>query len=139
MKFFLVALMCMMMTTVAYADDTPIPVEALPAAAKAFVAQHFPQNKIIYAEKDWRKYEAHLDNGTEVEFNRKGVWDKVDCHMTAVPAAIIPANITAYVTANFPNCIITKIDKERHGFDVELSNDIELKFNKAGVLIGMDD
>ena len=32
-----------------------------------------------------------------------------------------------------------KIDKERHGYDIELSNDLELKFNKQGQLIGFDD
>ena len=35
--------------------------------------------------------------------------------------------------------MITKIDKERYGYDIELSNDLELKFNRQGALIGMDD
>ena len=39
----------------------------------------------------------------------------------------------------FPNAEIVKIDKERHGYDIELSNDIELKFNKKGAFMGMDD
>jgi hypothetical protein len=43
------------------------------------------------------------------------------------------------VKTNFPGTVIVKIDKERHGYDIELSNDIELKFNKSGALIGMDD
>ena len=60
--------------------------------------------------------------------------------MTAVPAAIIPTAIQQYVTATFPGQIITKIDKERrYGYEIELSNDIELKFNKNGMIIGMDD
>lgn len=32
-----------------------------------------------------------------------------------------------------------KTDKERYGYEIELSNDIDLKFNYQGVLIGMDD
>ena len=139
MKHFLMALLCLLVSNVALADDTPIPVEQLPAAAKTFVQTNFEGKRIIYAEKDWNSYECRLDDGTKVEFNRKGNWKKVDCHMTAVPAAIVPQAIQQYVTTNFPGCIITKIDKERYGYDIELSNDIDLKFNYQGVIIGMDD
>lgn len=138
-KFFLAALMCLLVSNAAMADDTPIPVEQLPAVAKTFVQTNFQGKRIIYAEKDWNSYECRLDDGTKIEFNRKGTWKKVDCHVTAVPAAIIPAPITQYVETSFPGNIITKIDKERYGYDIELSNDIDLKFNYQGALIGMDD
>lgn len=138
-KFFLAAIMCILVSNVAMADDTPIPVEQLPAAAKTFVQTNFQGKRIIYAEKDWNSYECRLDDGTKIEFNRKGTWKKVDCHMVAVPAAIIPAPIQQYVETSFPGNIITKIDKERYGYDIELSNDIDLKFNYQGMIIGMDD
>ena len=138
-KMILIALMAFFVSNVAMADDTPIPVENLPATAKTFVQTNFPTAKILYAEKDWNSYECRLDDGTKVEFNRKGNWKKVDCHMKAVPAAIIPEAIQQYVTTNFQGVIITKIDKERYGYDIELSNDIDLKFNYQGALIGMDD
>ena len=64
----------------------------------------------------------------------------MDRHRTsAVPAALVPAAIKQYAEANFSNCKITKIEKERYGYDIELSNDVELKFNHKGALIGMDD
>ena len=34
---------------------------------------------------------------------------------------------------------ITKIDKERHGYDIELGDELELKFNKNGKLLYIDD
>ena len=139
LKLFLVALMCLLTSTAAFADDKPIPVEQLPTAAKTFVQQHFPKNKILSAEKDSKSYEARLDNGVEVEFDKKGAWKKVDCHQQAVPAAVVPANIATYVKTNYAGSVITKIEKERYGYEVELSNDIELKFNKSGALIGVDD
>jgi hypothetical protein len=139
MKLFLMALLCLLVSNVALADDTPIPVEQLPVAAKTFVQTHFQGKKILYAEKDWNSYECRLNDGTKIEFNRKGNWKKVDCHMTAVPAGIVPETIQQYVTSNFPGTVITKIDKERYGYDIELSNDIDLKFNYQGALIGMDD
>ena len=138
-KFFLAAIMCILVSNVAMADDTPIPVEQLPAAAKTFVQTNFQGKRIIYAEKDWNSYECRLDDGTKIEFNRKGTWKKVDCHMVAVPAAIVPATIQQYVETSFPGNIITKIDKERYGYEIELSNDIDLKFNYQGMIIGMDD
>lgn len=142
-KFFLVALIAMMTTSVnSFADDMMIPVEQLPAAAKTFIKQHFPQQGIAYAQKDGfvrPTFEARLNNGTEIDFDTNGNWDKVDCKLTAVPAELIPEAIANYVKANFPGNAITKIDKERHGFDIELDNDLDLKFNKSGQFFGMDD
>jgi len=43
------------------------------------------------------------------------------------------------VKANYAGATIVIIDKERHGYDIELSNDLELKFNKQDQLIGIDD
>ena len=34
---------------------------------------------------------------------------------------------------------VTKIDKEHYGYDIELSNGMELKFNHQGGLMGYDD
>lgn len=139
-KLFFVALMCMMASNVAFADDKPIPVEQLPASAKQFVASNFESRKIIYAEKDWDSFECRLDDGTKIEFKRDGSWKKIDREsMTAVPASTVPDSIKSYVNANFPGCVVTKIEKERHGYDIELSNDMELKFNHQGVVIGFDD
>ena len=138
-KVLLMAVFCLAVSNSCLADDKPIPIEKLPAQAKTFVQQNFKDKKIIYAEKDFRKYECRLNDGTQIDFNKDGTWDKVDCNMTAVPAAIVPQVIKDYVKTNFPDAFITKIDKERYGFDIELSNDLELEFNQQGALIGMDD
>ena len=140
MRLLFIALLSMMVTSVVFADDKPIPVEKLPAAARTFVDTNFPGKKILYAEKDWNSYECRLDDGTKIDFTSKGEWKQVDCHgMSAVPAVLVPEAIKQYVETNFSNCMITKIDKERHGYDIELSNDLELRFNHQGALIGMDD
>ena len=78
-------------------------------------------------------------NGTEVDFDKKGNWDNVDCKTKAVPASLVPAAIAQYVKAHYPNTVIVKIDKERGGYEIELSNDLDLKFNSKGKLIGIDD
>lgn len=141
--FSLMALVSLMMISVeSKANDKIIPVEKLPAAAKAFIKTHFPGVHITYAEKDGYHaptYEAWLVDGTEIDFDKHGNWDKVDCRMSAVPDAIVPAPIADYVLSNFPDCDIVKIDKERYGYEIELSNDLELKFNKQGHLLYIDD
>lgn len=85
------------------------------------------------------KYEVTLNDGTQIDFDKKGVWDKIDCEAGAVPAALIPGTIANYVKTNFAGAKVTKIDKERYGYEIELSNGLELKFNKAGQLLSMDD
>ena len=144
-KLFLVAVICMLAQSLtSFADDRMIPVSQLPAVVKTFVTKNFSGKTIAYASKDVElfmgtKYEVMLNDGAKIEFDKKGNWDNVDCETYAVPTALVPASITKYVKANFPGTKIVKIDKERHGYDIELSNDIELKFNKNGALIGMDD
>ena len=138
MKYLLMALMCLMSSSI-LADDTPIPVDQLPEAARTFVQTNFKDQKIVYAEKDWNSFECRLADGTKIEFTKKGAWKKIDRKNVAVPAALVPENIQKYVKDNFAGCTVTKIDKERYGYDIELSNDIDLKFNFQGALIGMDD
>lgn len=41
-RFLLLAVLCLLVASVAKADDTPIPVGQLPAAAKTFVQANFP-------------------------------------------------------------------------------------------------
>ena len=143
-SLFFTALVCMLMQSLSsFADDRVIPTQQLPAAAQTFVQNTFPGKGIAYAtiDRDFGKttYDVRLNDGTEVDFDSKGTWDKVDCGFSAVPAQLVPTAIANYVKANYAGATIVKIDKERHGYDIELSNDLELKFNKQGQLIGFDD
>ena len=141
---FIAALMCMIIHSVtALADDRIIPVSQLPETARKFVEATFPGQTISYAKIDKdlfsKSYEVRLDNGFEIEFDKNGTWKKVNCKHSAVPAGIIPASIAEYVKSSFPGTQITKIDKKRNGYEVELSNDLDLKFNSSGKFLGIDD
>ncbi len=138
-RFFLVALMCMIMSATTFASDRVITANQLPATAQTFINQTFPGATIMYAEIDDGKYEVHLNDGTEINFDRKGNWDKVDCKLKAVPAHLIPATIASNVETQFSGTVITKIDKERYGYEIELSNGLDLKFNRQGMLSEIDD
>lgn len=143
-KLFFAAIICLFtVNTICMAHDRQIPPEQLPAAAKTFIQKHFPGKTITKAEIDTEfmrtRYEVDLNDGTEINFNKDGSFDKVDCHTAPVPAAIIPAAIQKYVKTNFPGAMIVKIDKERYGYEIELSNNLDLKFNNKGAFLGCDD
>ncbi|MBR1551852.1 MAG: PepSY-like domain-containing protein [Muribaculaceae bacterium] len=116
---------------------------ALPAPITDFLKKHFPQATVSYVETDNEfggvEYDVTLSDGTEVDFDPANQWDNVDCHMRPVPAALVPAAIANYVKANFQGQMITKINKKPTGFEIDLSNGMELNFNQSGQFLGMDD
>lgn len=142
---FLIALVCMFMQPVtSFADDDKfVPIEQLPTEVWIFVHKNFPQTSISSATKDYElmgeKYEVRLTNGTKIKFDKDGHWDNVNCKTRNVPTPLIPTTIYKFVRAYYPTTSIVKIDKKRYGYTVELSNDIELKFNRSGLLISIDD
>ncbi len=123
--------------------DVIITADKLPATAQTFIKEYFPGSDISYAKKDKEltktTYEVVLQDGTEIDFDSKGQWDKIDCKRATVPAKLIPDAIATYVQTNFPGQAIVKIDKELFGYEIELLNDLELKFDKNGRLVNIDD
>ena len=125
-------------------SDRPVAPAQLPGAITAFIQQNFPNQAITFAQKDleitgWQ-YDVVLADGTQIEFDTDQMWDKIQCPMTnPVPAVLIPAPIMSYLQGNFPGVMIQKIDKDSFGYEVELANGLELKFNQAGALMEMDD
>lgn len=133
----------MMQSVSTYANDRYITVSQLPPTVISFIQNNFPGESIDYATIDRdvceTTYEVCLRNGVELNFDANGEWDKVDCYYNAVPAQLIPAAIANYVNSNFPGAVIVKIDKEHYGYEVELSNDLELKFSPNGMLLNIGD
>ena len=56
-----------------------------------------------------------------------------------MPAELVPEQIATYVKTNFADQSITKIEKKRRGWEIELSNELEIKFNKNFVVTKIDD
>lgn len=119
------------MQTNVYAG-TPIQKSALPAAAQTFIKKYFPGDEVRKAEKDRGRrgdeYEVDLISGAEIDFRENGDWKEVKAPRgKAVPAAIVPAAISKYVSTNFSGQTIVEISRKRGGYEVELSNGTELK------------
>lgn len=128
-----------------YADyEKPVGEESLPVEALAFLQQHFPEEKVAFAKQNndyfVRTYEVILSGGTKLEFKRNGEWLKVEAKYRAVPEEIVPEQIAEYVQTHFPGVMVKEIAKERKEYEVELSNSLELKFDrKAFFLTDYDD
>ena len=83
-------------------------------------------------------YDVIFSNGNNIEFDRNGEWEDIDCKSSFVPNAIVPNKIKSYVSSNYPGMRIIKIDRDRKEYGVDLSNGIELTFDKNFKLIDID-
>ena len=111
---------------------TPIKQSQLPQAAQTFLSKYFPSDKLKTAEKEQgyrgAEYDVDLASGAEVDFRENGEWKHVKAAKgKAVPAAIIPAAITKYVSTNYAGKRIVEISRKRGGYELELSNGTELR------------
>lgn len=135
--FVFVAIVCFGLST-AMAQNT----NANPAITQ-FVTQYFPEATIQMVMSDEDDIDVVLNDYTKIEFKLNNEWKKVDCeHATkfiSVPATLVPEQITAYVNANFPNTIIKKLEKKFFGWEIELSNGLEVKFNNNFKVTKVDD
>ena len=130
-------------STMAQAQAAPAAnAQALPAPITDFIKQHFPNVSVVGVEPDHEhgglEYDVYLNDGTQIDFDANNQWEKVEC-MRGVPSFFIPKAIATYVKGSYQNLAITKINKEYHGYDIELANGMELSFDRSGRFLGMDD
>lgn len=144
-KILFVAVLLFAGITATQADnrERPITIDKLPAAAQSFLKSHFADLTLAYAIEEPQyigsEYEVTYTDRTEVEFDSKGEWTTVERKYAAVPASIIPKAIGDYVAKSFAGQTIYKIDRDRYTWEVELSNGLEVKFDKDFRVIGIDD
>lgn len=124
-------------------DDKPIDFKQLPTQSQELIKKHFPEQAIALVKMESelfdKSYEVIFTNGNKIEFDKKGIWKEIDCKYTQLPAAVVPAKIQTYVSKNYPEIRIIKIEKESKGqYEIELGNDIDLKFDSKYNLIDID-
>jgi hypothetical protein len=127
-------------------EEKIIPVDELPTISRTFIETHFPgvETSAIVREKEGlgTDYTVYLANGFDIDFTKSGDWDDVDGHVLSIPEsilALLPKSLPEYVTGAFPNLQIVEVNKEHYGYEIGLSNDMDLKFNSVGRFIGIDD
>lgn len=142
MSFVLAAVL--LMNCRAMADnDKIITQEQLPEVAKTFLKSHFANLAVSFVKQDTelfsKSYEVLLENGTVIEFDRKGQWTEVNAKGQAIPTAFVPVAILNEVKQRFPQQLIVKIEKSDRGrYELGLLNGLELTFDRDFKLITMD-
>ncbi len=124
-------------------NDKPIAVTELPQIAQQFIKNHFPKEKVAYAkiERDFLEvqYEVVFTNSSKLEFNKNGEWKEVNCKYSTVPKAIVPAQIVNYISQNYPDANVVKLERNSREYEAKLSNGLELTFDTNFKLIDIDD
>ena len=135
--------MAMIAVTPTMAENVAITAQKLPGAAQKFLKAHFAKNQVVSAMHDRyitdNDYTVILDDGTKIEFDARGEWESVKSRTGKMPASVVPAKIQDYVTNHYPTLGIEKIEHKRYGYEVELTNDLDLKFDSNGRFVGIDD
>ena len=143
-RILIIAICCMVSCNmVANAgNDKPIAVNTLPVKAQTLLSQHFNNQKVMLATIESgvisRSYDVVLQNGTKLEFDKKGNLTEIDCKQGTVPYKLIPQAIKNYLKDNYAGQSVKKIEMNKKEYEVELTNGLDLTFNKHFQLIDID-
>ena len=143
-RILMIAICCMVSyNMVANAgNDKSITVNALPAKAQTLLNNHFNGQKVMLATIESgvvsRSYDVVLQNGTKLEFDKKGNLTEIDSKQGIVPVQLIPQAIKNYLKDNYAGQSVKKIEMNKNEYEVELTNGLDLTFNKHFQLIDID-
>ncbi|MET3537984.1 PepSY-like domain-containing protein [Chryseobacterium limigenitum] len=140
----ILAVVLILITGCVYGQDRAISTSQLPKTAKNFLAANFKGVTTSSVIEDSEifgvdEYKVRLTNGMKVDFDSKGNWKEVDGEHQKVPYGFIPATIRNYVAKSFPNTHIIKIERKSWSYKAELSNGIDLEFDRNGNFKRIDD
>lgn len=144
MRILMIAVCCMMSFSFVanVGNDKPINVKELPAKAQTLLSKHFKGQKVMLATIESgvvsRSYDVVLRNGTKLEFDKKGNLTEIDCKQGIVPSQLIPQPIKNYLKENYKGAAVRKIEFNTKEYEVELTNGIDLTFNRHFQLIDID-
>ena len=143
-KTLMIVICCAMASFMpAHADNNkPIKVTDLPVWAQTVLSQHFNGQKVSFATIESglidKSYDVVLQNGTKIEFDKKGNVTEIDCKQGTVPVKLIPQAICAYLQNNQAGQTVRKIELNKNEYEVELSNGLDITFNKHFQVIDID-
>lgn len=115
----------------------------LPQSARDAISRNFSSAiSLVEIEKSMgsvKEYEVTLTDGSEISFDGNGEWKSVDTPANIpVPAGLVPTSIAKFVAEKHAGAIIIGLEKDKKGYEVELSNDLEIQFDPAGNFLKYD-
>lgn len=127
------------------AQDLPISSSELPVPAVEFINKHFSSQTIQSAIKDLNhggvvEFEVRTNKQVKIEFNQLGEWKEVESqNQEGLPVQFLPENIRQYLKDNYSKEKIEKVEKNARGYEIELMNDLGLRFNLKGEFLYLED
>lgn len=139
----IIAVMFGVMTATAR-DNYSHDVNILPTAAKTMLKENFKSGvshiKIGKEFGQIRKYDVIMADGSEISFDKHGNWKDVEVGGDeSVPEAFILSPISTFIKKNQSNANVTGIEKKAYGYEVELSNGVDVRFSAKGKFLRYDD
>lgn len=117
-------------------------ISKLPSVAVEFIKANFSDLELsgIKIDKGFfaNSYDVYFTNGTKIEFDSKGEWTEVENKLVGIKGPVIPEKIQKVLDEDFKGAKVINIERKRRGYEVDLSNDLELIFDLQGNFIGID-
>lgn len=141
-RFLFIAMAILAFACTSSGGDKPITFDKLPEQAQKFINANFSGNKTLLITKDddfvAPDYDVTFAGGLSLEFDSKGNLKKIESKESGIDGKLIPEKIRTYVKENFPGNKYVEYSIGRKGYEVELSNRIELKFNRQFELMEIE-
>lgn len=142
-KFILLALAAIATIGFKMSADERVAYDQLPKTAREFITEFFQNDQITVVERDKKpfktEYEVKFQSGSEADFTGDGTWTEVKAGKDGeIPSGIIPTGISKYVNQNYAGKKIVEIKLDRRGYEIELSNGLDIEFDSNGNFIRID-
>ncbi len=143
-KFLLIMAMVVGIATASARDKYSHDINTLPTAAQTTLKNNFKASvSHIKIDKELGRvseYDVVLTDGSEISFDRNGNWKDVEVRKSgSVPSSFVPTAIANYIKKTQKNVKVIGIEKKKSGYEVELSNGVDMKFNSKGEFLRHDD
>ena len=140
----LVAMVAILVSPSARADEYAHDASVLPPAAQSILKKDFGSKvSVVKIDKTLGKvkeYEVVLMDGTEVSFDRAGNFKSVEVNRSqSVPKSVVNKNVARFVKDRHSGTNIVSYEVDRRGIEVELSNGIDIRFDKQGNFVRYED
>jgi preprotein translocase subunit YajC len=110
----------------------------------AYIDTNYPNAIIAEVEIEAQYIEVELNNNRELKFDLDGSFlgydddnEYVSLESANLSASVVDS-INTYIDTNYPNATIVEVDIEAQYIEVELNNNMELKFDLNGAYFAYD-
>lgn len=144
MKKILVVMTILVFSLAACADHHHlVEYSELPTQSQVFLQKYFNVSDISYIERErdggHYEYSVHLKNTTEIDFDEQGNLRSIDCKILPIPEGIVSKVVDVFVKLHYPSQFIVEYSIGYRYLQVELSNGVDLIFDREGHFIRIDD